>query len=253
MRPQAYLRTSGMGRFLAAVLTAAIVAPGFLYAANSKGLSPEAVKRGQAAQRERAADQAAMVRKAPAGFEPKQTEGRLAFGATPEKARLRPGDALRLRLTLTNVGGTALRFLRKDSLMKRRGAYDSCWRFSVRSPEKDWAPMVGPLPEPGKGHGTAVLTTSESAEEAMAADEAFSWLDVVIGPGETLVSLPRTSREPLKGGAPSLERELVTVSSRYSFRDPGRYEVRVEHLCPSGSGTPEASAPPVSVVLEVSR
>lgn len=252
MRRQAIFRFRYAGLGVAAFLAAAAVAPGALRAAGAKGLPPEAVKRARAAQRERASDQAAMVRKAPEGFKAKVAEGRLAFGATPEKIKLRAGNPLRLRLTLTNVGGTALRFLRKDSLMKGRGSYDSCWRFSARSAQSDWAPVVGPLPEPGKGHGNAMLTTSGAAEEAMAAEEAFSWLDVTIGPGETLVSLPRTSGETVKS-TPAREEELVTVSSRYSFKEPGRYEVRVEHLCPSGSGKPEASAVPATVVVEVVR
>lgn len=252
MRKHGILRCL-LREFCAAVfLVAAAVAPGAPRAAGAKGLPPEAVKRGQAAQRERALDQSAMVRKAPEGFKAKQAAGWLAFGAVPEKAKLRVGDPLRLRLTLTNVGGTPVRFLRKDSMMKSRGAEDSCWRFSSRSVKSNWAPMVGPLPEPGKGHGSAMLMTAEAAEEAMVIEEAFSWLDVIIGPGETLVSLPRTSREPVMG-PPAPEREFVTVSSRYSFKEPGRYEVRVEHLCPTGSSKPEASAMPVTVVVEAVR
>lgn len=189
------------------------------------GLPPAAQDAAQAVSHEAARDRRWMVDPAPAGFTPESPEPKLRLSIIPESTRLKSGAPLRARLVLQNVGGKAYSYTVKDSLLKKKAAFDSSWVFFVSQADGAKSRLGRPL---GGDEDDGEFLPAAEAERRARAAAAFAVLHVVLAPGESLISLPREGTEP-DSWTPTPADRFVQVTDGFSFRKPGRYALEARH------------------------
>lgn len=188
-------------------------------------LPPAVQDAAKAVSLEAVRDRRWMVVPAPVGFVPESPEPQLRLSIVPESARLKSGAPLRMRLALQNVGGKAYSYTVKDSLLKKKAAFDSSWVFFVSQAGGAKSRLGRPL---GGDEDDGEFLSASEAERRGRAAAAFAILHIMLAPGESLVSLPRNGTEP-DAWVPAAADRLVDVTDKYSFRKPGRYSIEARH------------------------
>lgn len=208
----------------------------------------------------RKAERRELVRPAPRGFKPEPTARKLKLTLVARDKTIRVSDNFWYRLEIQNVGREPVGFLEEPSFLKNGWNYDDGkWDFYALRPDGEKEQMVPgrlidemtrrerpnpPIDVPG-GEKMSDLELKEWVWRDGLRRRAERDLEVVLAPGETLVSRPWRWVEPqeqhellAKGEKnlwpkPSGEfRELRTASY---MRPPGRHKIWVTYDDPPRS------------------
>lgn len=172
-----------------------------------------------------------MVSPAPANFVPEPVARKIRLALFVEKTRIKPGERLRFRLELTNVGREPIEYNELESSIFRGGSLGHSSRtisFYVTNPQKKRVKLLSPIfPDDipladdtiYPPDGMTEAQKQKWMDETNAMGRAASTFQVKILPGETLRSLgdDNSEREPYR-----------ILASDPGFKIPGTYRLQVE-------------------------
>lgn len=202
----------------------------------------------------RQAERRELVRPAPPHFKPELVDRKLRLTLIPRETTIRAGERLWYRIELQNVGREPVRFREHSTFLKNGDRYASGrWNFDLIEPGggrvalnigsifgarlvSDAKLDVVPVP------GAENMSDAEVAafiRRDYAHRRADMDLDVVLAPGETLVSRPwrwhdaierlERKRRGETDLTPRPEGPWREFWTNYRFETPGRYEMTLEY------------------------
>jgi len=189
-----------------------------------------------------AADQAELVRPAPAGFKPEPVARKVKLTLIPKKTLFRRGEIFWYRLELQNVGRESIDFTQQESIFKSLGTWPGGYDFWLTEPDGHVVKLVeadawGSGPDASLEEfrllGWEHMTEADRAEAFKKQGRHDTWVRnrkfnvrVMLKPGDVLVSRAWSHKEDDNsvGAAPDDFRELWT---QYKFSKPGTYKLKL--------------------------
>jgi hypothetical protein len=176
-------------------------------------------------QEQESRDRREFVSEAPPSWKPERPGRVIGLTLTVEKSTLRPGDALRYRLDVQNVGKKDVAFDERPSFLKFDNSRErSFYDLILTTPDGKSSSLLPPFPDFDSYEGAPTLDASSmtAAQKAAAISEydarqrADGFLFLTLHPGETMSTRP-------DGPDSNGYRVLHTA---YRFEKPGAYGLR---------------------------